>query len=291
MLYLALVSLIWAFSFGLIKHTLREVDPIFVATVRLTLALLLLAPFFRWRNLAKQDLIHLATIGAIQFGIMYVAYIQAFKYIPSHLAALFSILTPVYVVLIHDIRQLSFHFKYLGIALLSVAGAAVIKFEGGGDGQFWIGFGLMQIAGIAFAFGQVAYRDWKTKHPNISDQEPFALLYLGGLLFALVSSMIVTDWDALPTGLDQWRTLVYLGLVASGTGFFLWNKGAAQTNPGTLAAFNNAVVPQGVIFSLFIFGEVEELTSEQLVRLAIGGILIASAVLISRKAKTISPKT
>ena len=170
MLYLALVSLIWAFSFGLIKHTLREVDPIFVATVRLTLALLLLAPFFRWRNLAKQDLIHLATIGAIQFGIMYVAYIQAFKYIPSYLAALFR-LTPVYAVLIHDIRQLSFHFKYLGIALFS---SWRRRYQIRGRRRRAVLDRIWTYADRRYRirFGQVAYRDWKTKHPNISDQEP-----------------------------------------------------------------------------------------------------------------------
>ena len=289
MRYLALVSLIWAFSFGLIGSTLRGVDPIFVATFRLALALLLLAPFFRLRNLKKPDVLRLTAIGAIQFGVMYVAYIQAFKYIPSHLVALFSILTPVYVVLIHDIRKLSFHFKYFGFAFLSAAGAAVIKFKGSAEDQFWIGFALMQIAGIAFAFGQVAYRDWKNQHPEIFDQEPFALLYFGGLLFALISSAIATDWTALPHSLDQWRALVYLGLVASGSGFFLWNKGAAKTNPGTLAAFNNAFMPLGLLCSLFIFGEVEALDHEQLIRLAIGTFLIGGAVFLSRTNQTAEP--
>ena len=69
------------------------------------------------------------------------------------------------------------------------------------------------------------------------------------------------------------------------------NKGAAQTNPGTLAAFNNAVVPQGVIFSLFIFGEVEELTSEQLVRPCNRRDLDRQRSPDQSQVKTISPKT
>lgn len=283
MRYLALVSLIWAFSFGLIGSTLKGVDPHFIAFVRLGFAVLLLAPFFRLRKLSKKDFRQLSLIGAIQFGVMYVAYIQAFQYIPSHLVALFSILTPVYVVLIHDIRQLKFHPIYLAVALLSVAGAAIIKFEGGSHSDIWTGFALMQVAGIAFAFGQVAYRDWKKAHAEMSDHEPFALLYIGGFLFALASSFIATDWHSFSVGVDQWRALVYLGLVASGSGFFLWNKGAARTNPGTLAAFNNAVVPLGVLCSLFIFGEVNELNQEQLIRLIGGAILIGLALVISQR--------
>ena len=45
------------------------------------------------------------TYGAIQFGLMYSCYMKAFQDSPSHLVALFSILTPVYVVLIHDFKQ------------------------------------------------------------------------------------------------------------------------------------------------------------------------------------------
>jgi drug/metabolite transporter (DMT)-like permease len=39
MQYLIIVSLVWAFSFGLIKTSLAGVDPLLVAAVRLGLAL------------------------------------------------------------------------------------------------------------------------------------------------------------------------------------------------------------------------------------------------------------
>ena len=50
----------------------------------------------------------LMTYGSIQFGLMYSSYMKAFAYLPSHLVALFSILTPVYVVLISDFKNVSF---------------------------------------------------------------------------------------------------------------------------------------------------------------------------------------
>jgi drug/metabolite transporter (DMT)-like permease len=70
--------------------------------------------------------------------------------------------------------------------------------------------------------------------------------------------------------------------VASGLGFFLWNKGATKVNPGTLAAFNNAVVPLAVISSLFVFGEIESLVINDLLRIILGGSLILGAVVISK---------
>ncbi|HAT59415.1 MAG TPA: EamA family transporter, partial [Opitutae bacterium] len=44
---------------------------------------------------------------------------------------------------------------------------------------------------------------------------------------------------------------------------------------------NNAVVPLALFFSLFIFGEVGVLSAGDLSRLAIGGVLIASAVFVA----------
>ena len=281
MIYLITVSLVWAFSFGLIGNTLTGVDSFFVATVRLGLASLLFLPFLRVKSLTGLDGLRLLCYGFIQFGLMYVSYMSAFQYLPSHLVALFSIFTPLYVVLIHDLRNRQFSPRFLLAASLSVLGAAVIKMQELPSGQFWIGFFLMQVAGIAFAFGQICYRDWKQKHPSIHDRSVFALLAIGGVLCAgsftvLYSEPLISEISSV-----QWQSILYLGFIASGLGFFLWNTGACRTNPGILAAFNNALVPLAVFVSLFVFGEIASVSMEAIFRLLIGGLLIALAVCIA----------
>jgi drug/metabolite transporter (DMT)-like permease len=77
--------------------------------------------------------------------------------------------------------------------------------------------------------------------------------------------------------------LTYLGVVASGLGFFLWNKGATLCRAGTLAAFNNAVVPLAMACSLFIFGEGSGLEGGAILRLIIGSALIITAVTLAEK--------
>ncbi|MDG1173427.1 MAG: EamA family transporter [Opitutales bacterium] len=283
MIYLAIVSLLWAFSFGLIGNALSGVDSFFVATVRLGCATLLFLPFLRAKEIVRGDRLRLVVIGAIQFGLMYACYMRAFHYIPSHLVAIFSILTPVYVVIIHNLRKRTFSSRYLVAALLSVLGAVAIKAKTIPTGDFWIGFGLMQAAGIAFAYGQVAYRDWKRNNPQTNDRSVFALLAMGGTACAGMSCVIFSDLNTLSIQPDQWKAILYLGCVASGLGFFLWNKGASVSNPGTLAAFNNAVVPLAVICSLFIFGESTSMNFENTFRLVIGSILIGSAVYIGQE--------
>ena len=283
MIYLAVVSLIWAFSFGLIGNALSGVDSFFTSTVRLGCATLLFLPFLRAKEIVRIDRLRLVLIGAIQFGAMYACYMRAFQYLPSHLVAIFSILTPVYVVILHDLRQRTFSSRYLVAALLSVLGAAAIKAKTIPTGDFWIGFGLMQVAGIAFAYGQIAYRDWKHSNPQTNDRSVFALLAMGGTLCAGIGGFFLSDWSTLEIKPDQWKAILYLGFVASGIGFFLWNKGASKVNPGTLAAFNNAVVPLAVICSLFIFGETSSIGTENTFRLAIGSTLIGLAVYTGKR--------
>jgi len=286
MIYLALVSVIWAFSFGLIGSALSGVDSFLVATLRLGVASILFLPFLRLKDIGSVDRFRLIIYGAIQFGLMYACYMRAYQFIPSHLVAIFSILTPVYVVLIHDLRRRSFSKHYLWVAILSVLGTASIKAKTIPSGDIWMGFGLMQAAGIAFAFGQVAYRDWKRANPQVPDRSVFALLSLGGVFSVGCFSVVLTDYQAVELSTENWKAILYLGCVASGLGFFLWNKGASLSNPGTLAAFNNAVVPLAVLFSLFLFGEADSLNTESLVRLVLGAGLIGTAVFLGQRAKS-----
>jgi len=141
----------------------------------------------------------------------------------------------------------------------------------------------MQGAGLAFAFGQVAYRDWKYKNWQINDRNVFSLLTIGGTICAACFSSLFTDWSTLEINLEQWKSILYLGFIASGLGFFLWNKGATQSNTGTLAACNNAVVPLAVICSLFFFGEIKNIDTDALLTLFAGSILIFGAVIIGQK--------
>ena len=285
MIYLALISVIWAFSFGLIGSALSGVDSFLVATLRLGVASIIFLPFLRLKEIGSIDRFGLIIYGAIQFGLMYAFYMRAYQFIPSHLVAIFSILTPVYVVLIHDLRRRTFSKHYLWVAILSVLGAASIKAKSIPSGDIWIGFGLMQAAGLAFAFGQVAYRDWKRAKPQATDRSVFALLSLGGVFSVGCFSLVLTDFQAVELSAEHWKAILYLGGVASGLGFFLWNKGASVSNPGTLAAFNNAVVPLAVLFSLFIFGEAGSLEKESMVRLFVGTGLIATAVFVGQRSK------
>ena len=72
MWWLGTVSLLWAFSFGLIKGRLTGLDSSVVALLRLGLSLMVFLPWVRgWRGRWSRAL-ELLGIGAVQYGLMYV---------------------------------------------------------------------------------------------------------------------------------------------------------------------------------------------------------------------------
>lgn len=273
---LLLVSLLWAFSFGLIK-SLSGIDAAFLSAARLALALLVFVPFLRLRRLAPRTAAALAGIGAVQFGLMYLAYNESFRFLQSHEIALFTLTTPVLVTLLADALERTLRGRALFAALVAVAGAACIVVKATPTAGTVAGVVLVQLSNAAFALGQVLYRRLRTREPALRDRDVFGLLYAGALAVALPVSLARTDFAALPLTATNVGVLLYLGVIASGLGFFLWNLGATRVTAGTLAVMNNAKIPLAVAVSLIVFRE-----NADVPRLLAGGALMGVAVWLAR---------
>jgi drug/metabolite transporter (DMT)-like permease len=264
MILLLITSFIWAFSFGLVKKYLGNVDANFVAFARLALALLLFLPMWKPRKTPPAAALRLFFIGMVQYGMMYVFYIQSFRFLAAHQVALFTILTPLYVAVAADLWEKRLQPRRLGAALLAVAGTAVIVYAGWASAGLLSGFLLVQASNACFAVGQVWYRRLFTATPQdagvsvsswTQNRDLFAWLYLGGAAAALLAMLFFSGPLVLALSAEKWLVLLYLGLLASGVGFFLWNVGATRVDAGLLAVFNNAKVPLAVLVSLLFFGE------------------------------------
>ncbi len=273
---LLLVSLIWAFSFGLIKGELAGVPATAVAFIRLAVAMAVFAPFLRLRNLRAADSVRLILTGAVQYGLMYLAYIKAFSYLKSYEVALFTVFTPIYITLINDLFERKPGLTALTAGMLAVTGGIVIEYRQLSSPELWRGFLLMQGANLCFAFGQIFYRRTMSRLPkNCTDLNVFGLLYLGAVLVTALASGNI-DWGALVITPKQAGVLLYLGALASGLGFLLWNIGVRQVSTGTLAVFNNLKIPLGILVSVLLFGE-----STIWPHLLSGGILMAMALAVN----------
>ncbi len=279
MWYLLVVSLIWAFSFGLIKTYLRGLDPSFVACARMVITLPFFLPFLRLKRLPPAAAVRLVFIGTIQYGVMYITYLQAYRYLEAYQVVLFTIFTPLYVILFDDVRSRRFRPGGLLAALLAVFGAALITYHHTGLSGILAGFLFMQVSNGCFAYGQIEYRRIRPVFSHLRDREVYALLFLGAAAITALATTLSGGWGSLAAlDLGQAGTLLYLGALASGLCFFWWNKGALLTSAATLAVFNNIKIPLGVAVALVVFGEHADPA-----RLLLGGAVIVAALWVSRR--------
>jgi drug/metabolite transporter (DMT)-like permease len=254
MFWLLMVSLIWAFSFGVIKTELSSLDSSLVSFIRLFISLIVFLPFLRLKKIDNSIRLRLFFTGMVQYGVMYLAYIYAFRYLAAYEIALFTIFTPLYITLINDLVSHKFHKIFLLEALLAILATGIIVYHRIMVNGLIIGFILMQISNISFAFGQVYYKKLMN-NGQYNDVQVFALLYAGAVVLTGLSAAVSVDFMSLHISVKQFYVLIYLGVIASGIGFFLWNYGARKVNTGSLAVFNNLKIPLAIAVSLIFFRE------------------------------------
>ncbi|WP_017430108.1 carboxylate/amino acid/amine transporter [Vreelandella jeotgali] len=277
--YLVGVTALWAFSFSLIGVYLAgQVDSYFAVLMRVTLGALVFLPWLRPRWLQGKKRLALMVIGALQLGVMYLFFYTSFLLLSVPEVLLFTVLTPVYIALLDDLLFGRFTPLYLLTAALAVMGAGVIRYDGV-DAGFWLGFAVVQGANLCFALGQVGYRRLAVTLPaTLPWHNVFGWFFLGALAVALPAFWLLGDASALPRTGVQWLVLAWLGIVASGGGYFLWNRGAVKVNAGTLAIMNNALVPAGLLVNLLLWNR-----DADPLRLALGGAIIAASLWLNQR--------
>ncbi len=269
--YLIGVTILWALSFSLIGEFLAgRVDSYFSVLIRVALASFVFLPFMNFRGITHSLKLKIMAIGAVQLGIMYLFFFNSFLFLSVPEVILFTIFTPIYVTLIYDALHIRFLPLYLLTASLAVVGAFIIRYDSISS-DFVVGFLLVQGANICFALGQVSYKFLMEKKSmqEIPHLSIFGYFHLGSLVVAVIAVMIFGNTQKMEPTLAQWGILVWLGIAASGAGYFLWNKGACKVDSGVLAIMNNVLVPVALIVNLVIWSK-----DINLVTLTVGGTII-----------------
>lgn len=278
MALLIITTILWAFSFSLIGEYLAgHVDSYFSVLMRVGLAALVFLPFLRTRGQTLTTILLYMLVGAMQLGIMYLFSFRAYLYLSVSEFLLFTVLTPLYITLIYDLlSKRRLRWGYALSALLAVVGAAIIRYDKVSD-HFWTGLMFVQLANLSFAIGMVGYKRLMETRP-MPQHNAFAWFYLGAAAVAVIAWFLLGNSQKLPTTSLQWGILVWLGVVASGLGYFMWNYGATQVDAGTLGIMNNVHVPAGLLVNLAIWQEQPHWPS-----FIIGGTVILASLWVHRR--------
>ena len=132
-----------------------------------------------------------------------------------------------------------------------------------------LGIVFMELSNLSFALGQIL---WKKQIDSSSSALMFPA-YFGACLLALFSSFLFSKTEIIKITNIQWFSILYLAIIPTGIGFWLWNIGAKKVSETTLSVMNNLKIPIGAIFAILFFKE-----SVKFENFTIGLLLILIAI-------------
>jgi drug/metabolite transporter (DMT)-like permease len=270
MYWLLIACLLWGPSFGLVPILQGSygMNPYMLAVLRMLFAFILFAPLMGLQRIPGKQRLQLILLGALQFGVMYITLFLSYGFMEGYEVALVTILTPIYVSLLdHLLRKGRIRLQPLLCVILAVIGACVIRYARPDlDDRFWVGFGIMQICNLSFAFGQVFYRQLMKPCQRLDDMYSFGWMYLGALAVTLIgwlslAPVVDTLHHLQQLPLPAWGIVLWLGLIPSGLAFFLFNHWALKVDAGTLAIVNNLKIPIALLIVMLVFQQREIISS------------------------------
>ena len=280
MIYLIITTIIWSFSFSIIGNYLSpQINSWTLAFFRCLIAFIFFLPWYR-KDISYKYLIRITSIGALQIGLMYVFYLTAFNYTTVQRILLFTITTPFYVVLISNLFERKFKLPVFLLSIFSIIGAFFLRtiyF----DKNDLIGFVLIQSANLCFALGQILYKRFKQGNWSQGDKfHDFTYFFFGALLISSFGLIISSQGLSLPGSFAEWILVLWLGGIATGLGYYFWNRGSEYVSSTTLAVMNNLVIPTALLVETVFFSRTVNIESY-----IIGTIIIISTIVASVRFK------
>lgn len=277
-LLLVLITLIWGSTFVLIKEALNEASPLLLNAVRMSLAALLLAVYYR-KHLARFDWPALrsgALVGLFLF-LGYALQTAGLKLTtPSKsafLTGVSTVLVPLFLMIIWRTR--SHPWRGVGIAL-ALAGLFLITVPAGRQGiasfaQVNRGDLLTIACAIAFAF-QIILLGRATRRFAF---EPIAVLQIGGAAALMWLAAPVVERPHLQLSAVVLATILITGILGTAVAFTV-QAWAQQFTPSTHTALIFTLEPVFAWLTSLVY-----LKEKLGVRAGLGALLILAGVLVS----------
>ena len=238
-------------------HGFRPTELVFI---RLTLAGITvgLVNTFQRRKFAVFNLKAL-TMGLFQFAGTYLLYTWSLKFLPSGVVGTLTLLSPVLTYFVASLAKVEKPSWPVGAAvLLSIFGASLCVPIKGQDfmiikeGAF--GFLLIMLSNLSFAVGNVGVAKLSKSRENLESLTAGGLLW--GALFCFVIYLVLPKTPFENLGhLNLWYLPLYLGVVATGLGYMLWNQGIVEISATLASVVGNLKAPLSLFWGALLLSE------------------------------------
>ena len=275
-LLIIVATIIWGFSFVVVKDAVDAMPPAWLMGMRFTATALILAVAFHKTLRANLNASHLlagAVLGVLSFLGFWIQTIGITDTTPGRnafLTATYCVMVPFLYWIVAKRRPTVFN---LVAAVLCIAGVGFVSL--GGDFSFSLRWGdaMTLLAAVFFAIHMVMVPIFASKR----DVMTITIVQIGtsglcGLLIGLASEPMP---QASALTVDFWVQLGYLVVFASCLAMVFQNVAQAKIPPAQAALLLSLESVFGVVFSVLLYGE--ELTW----MLLAGFALIFAAIVIS----------
>ena len=263
-----LVALIWGMGFVVAKGAMAHFPPILLMALRFTITAIALIWFI---GPVGGNLPRLALMSVVGASLQYSLTFSGVDGLGAGLAALVVQLEVPFLVILGAVLlgEVPTARKWLGI-LIAFAGVGVIASQERFSGSL-SSIVLVMGGALTWAFGQVLVR-------RLIGMSGLSITAWTAVLAApqlfLLSALLETGQIVAlhSAGLGAWAAAVYLGLVMTALGYFLWNSLLLQHEVGRVAPFLLLLPVFSVIGGILFLGET--ITRSRLV----GGAVVLSGV-------------
>lgn len=275
-LLIVVATIIWGFSFVVVKDAVDAVPPAWLMGMRFTATAAILAVAFHKtlrRNLNTSHLAAGAVLGILSFLGFWIQTIGITDTTPGRnafLTATYCVMVPFLYWIVAKRRPTVFN---LVAAVLCIAGVGFVSL--GGDFSFSMRWGdaMTLLGAVFFAIHMVMVPIFASRHDVMTITiVQIATSGLCGLIIGLASEPMP---QSSTLTLDFWLQLGYLVLFASCLAMVFQNVAQAKIPPAQAALLLSLESVFGVVFSVLLYGE--ELTW----MLLAGFALIFAAIVIS----------
>lgn len=275
---LVFLSMLWGGTFFFVGVALKELPPLTLVFLRLTMASLILLPLLwiygikfpvgvtGWRPFAIMALIN----NVIPFSLL----VTAQTYIPSGTASVLNATTPVFTVLVAAaFREERLILRRVAGVLLGLVGVVVLKgYDFDVTSRQSIGIALCLGATLCFGFSAL----WATR--KLAGSPPIGTatfqLISASLMMFVLASIFDRPWQLQMPGLVTWSAMLGLAALSTSLGFILFFQIVVRSGASNVMLVTLLVPVSAILLGYFFLGERID------VREIIGALIIGSALLV-----------
>lgn len=265
---LLLAMLIWGSTFVVTKEVIGGLPPFALAFVRVALAAVVLLPLaqMRRRHQETEVGVHVSQSSRLPWGAIcamgfigvaayYALFNLSLAYTSASQGALVQSCLPAMTALVAVVwlRERASLVRWIGIAL-SIAGVAIV-FSGApasGAKSAVLG-GLLMFATTILWGVYTALAKRTTQFDSISITT--AMLAVGAVMLLPIAAVEIAGHGMPRLSLAGWLGVLYLGVVASGVAFILYNAALKHMDASLAGAYTNLIPIIGVIAGVIVLGE------------------------------------